>query len=155
MKILATVTLLCLTIQQPEKTEELQWYTLEEVQQLMENEPKKVFVDVVADWCKWCKVMDAQTFTDERVRAYMNEHFHMVKLNAEQQSSISFKNKEYRHVPNGKRGVHELAVELLNGQMSYPSYVVLNAKLDRTGTFKGYKDPSNFIAAVKAASVPS
>ena len=41
--------------------DELQWYTLEEAQLLMKSEPRKVFVDVVAEWCK---VMEKETFTD-------------------------------------------------------------------------------------------
>lgn len=73
--------------QQPDT---LKWYTLEEVQELMKSEPRKVFVDVVADWCKWCRVMEQETFTDKAVIAYINEHYYAVRMDYESEDPIDF-----------------------------------------------------------------
>src|SRR4051812_22903851 len=49
---------------------------------------KKVFIDVYTQWCGWCKRMDASTFEDPSVVAYMNTHFYPVKLDAEVKDTI-------------------------------------------------------------------
>lgn len=40
------------------------------------------------------------------------------------------KDKEYKHVKNGAKGYHELAIHFLQGQMSYPSMVFLDEDLN-------------------------
>lgn len=75
----------------------LQWYTLEEVQELMKSEPRKVFVDVVADWCKWCKVMEKETFTDKAVIAYINENYYAVRMDYENLESINFQGETFTY----------------------------------------------------------
>jgi len=71
-------------------TTEIKWYTLEEALEAQEKNDKKIFIDMYTDWCKWCKVMDQKTFTDQAVIQYMNENFYAVKFNAEQKEAINF-----------------------------------------------------------------
>ena len=73
-----------------QEPESLKWYTLEEAQELMKSEPRKIFVDVVADWCKWCKVMEKETFTDKAVIAYINENYYAVRMDYESLESVDF-----------------------------------------------------------------
>jgi len=47
------------------------------------NENKLVFVDVYADWCMPCKMMDRDVFTDPALGRFMNENFISVKIDAE------------------------------------------------------------------------
>jgi len=75
----------------------------------------------------------------------MNENFYAVKFNAEQQEPITFKGKEYEFMPGGRRGIHRLAYTLLDRQASYPSFVVLDAGLNRQNIIKGYKAPEPFL----------
>lgn len=82
-------------IQASQEPEALKWYTLEEVQELMKSEPRKVFVDVVADWCKWCKVMEKETFTDKGVIAYINENYYAVRMDYESLESIDFLGEKF------------------------------------------------------------
>jgi thioredoxin-related protein len=46
--------------------------------------------------------------------------------------------------PNGKRATHKLAVELLGGKMSYPSYVFLNEKGQKLTVVAGYQKAVDF-----------
>jgi len=73
-----------------QEPEALKWYTLEEVQELMKTEPRKVFIDIVADWCKWCKVMEKETFTDKAVVTYINNHYYAVRMDYESLESLDF-----------------------------------------------------------------
>lgn len=51
-----------------------------------------VFVDVYADWCVPCKVMDKTTFRDSAVVAKLNRYFYASKLNAESDTLIECNN---------------------------------------------------------------
>ena len=67
------------------------WVSIEEAQILMKKEPMKIFIDFYTDWCGWCKRMDAQTFANPIIAAYLNKHFYAVKIDAEQSEPITFK----------------------------------------------------------------
>ena len=43
-------------------------------------EHKYIFVDGFTEWCYWCKVLDKNTFSDEKVAEFMNSHFICLKL---------------------------------------------------------------------------
>jgi thioredoxin-related protein len=124
----------------------------QDVVELNKQNPKKVFVDVYTDWCGWCKRMDATTFTDPDVVAYMNEHFYAVRMDAEMKEQISFNNQEFKYVTAGQRGVHTLAYSLLEGKMSYPSFVTLNEDFNRIAISPGYKRPEQLIKELKYAA---
>lgn len=119
----------------------IEWLSWGEAMDKMATEPKKIFIDVYTDWCGWCKRMDASTFTDPAVIQLMNEHFYAVKLDAEQEESIEYDNHTFVYRPDaGRRGVHELAYALLDGKMSYPSFVYLDEVRQRISISPGYKD---------------
>ena len=71
----------------------IHWISLEEAQEKMKSEPKKVYIDLYTDWCGWCKVMDKKTFSHKQVIDFMNTHFYCVRLHAETKDSILFKSK--------------------------------------------------------------
>lgn len=129
--------------------ETITWNTLEGVTQKVKTSPKKVIVDVYTDWCKWCKVMDDQTFSDSRVVSYVNQNFHMVKLNAEQKSNIQFRGDEYTYVQSGRRGYNQVAVELLKGKLSFPSLVILDTELNTVSVVPGFQTPEKLLEILK------
>ena len=97
------------------------------------------------DWCGWCKRMDATTFVDPVIVEYMNKHFYNVKMDAEQKDTIVIDGKSFVNTnPEGKRSSHQLAVELLQGKMSYPSFVFLNEKSQLLTVVAGYQTAQNF-----------
>ena len=126
--------------------QEIKWMSWEEAMEANKKSPKKIFVDVYTDWCGWCKVMDKNTFSDSTVVAYMNTNFYNVKLNAEQKKDIVWNNTTFKYRPEYKS--HDMAISLLDGQMSYPSYVVLDEKIGRLKIMKGYMEKSPFLEAL-------
>ena len=62
--------------------------TWQEAFEKAKKENKHVFVDSYTDWCYWCKVMDKETFTDEKIAAYLNEEFVPIKVNMEKDFGI-------------------------------------------------------------------
>lgn len=120
--------------------EKINWMTWEEAVVAMEKEPRKLFVDVYTDWCGWCKVMDQKTFSKASVVEYMNQNYYAVKLDAEQKEDIQFAGKTFKYVPSGRRGYHELAANLLQGNMSYPTVVYLNENIQLLSISPGFKE---------------
>lgn len=123
---------------------EINWMTWEQAQAANAKSPRKFVVDVYTDWCGWCKRMDATTFHDPNIVAYVNKNYYAVKFNAERNEVIKFDGKDYKFVDNGGRGYHELAYQLLQGQFSYPTTVYLNEKLELLSPVPGYLDPKSF-----------
>ena len=127
------------------KGERIQWYSFEDAYQLNKKKQKKIFIDVYTDWCGWCKKMDATTFTDPVIAEYMSKHFYCVKLNAERRDTVIIDGVTFTNSnPENKRSTHQLAVELLKGKMSYPSYVFLNEKSQWLTVVPGYQPPKEF-----------
>lgn len=120
----------------------IEWLSWDEAMTRMDEQPKKIFIDVYTDWCGWCKRMDASTFKDPAVVKLMNEHFYAVKFDAEQKEDIQYDGHTLKFIPNGRRGYHELAYALLDGKLSYPSFVYLAEDQSRLTISPGYKDAS-------------
>jgi thioredoxin-related protein len=128
-----------------QKTDKLKWYSFEEAFQLNKKKPKKVLVDIYTDWCGWCKKMDAETFTNPTIVDYLAKNYYCVKLNAERKDTIIIDGVTFVNPnPEGKRSTHQLAVDLLKGQMSYPSYVFLNEKSEWLTVVPGYHPAKEF-----------
>jgi thioredoxin-related protein len=121
-----------------ENDKEIHWLTLDEVQVKMKEAPKKVYMDIYTDWCGWCKVMERKTFTNDGVIKYMNEKYYAVRFNAEQQEQIRFMGKMYDFKPQYK--ANELAVELMHGQMSYPTSMLFEENFLNAQPVPGYQD---------------
>jgi thioredoxin-related protein len=56
-------------------------------------EKKYIIVDVYADWCGWCKKMDATTFKDDEVSNFVNSNMVALKLNSDVGDGVEFARK--------------------------------------------------------------
>ncbi|MBL7828691.1 MAG: DUF255 domain-containing protein [Saprospiraceae bacterium] len=137
-----------------QNTSAIKWITWEEAVKLNQTTPKKMLVDVYTDWCGWCKKMDKSTFVDPMIVKYVSDNFYAVKFNAEQRADIQFSTETFKFVANdnGRGGVHQLAVALLDGKMGYPSIVYLNEKFERIMISPGFKEPADIIKELKFAA---
>jgi thioredoxin-related protein len=122
----------------------IKWLTWEEAMEKSETEQKKVVVDIYTQWCGWCKKMDKSTFMDEFIVEFVNENFYPVKFDAEFKNPITFKGKEYKYIKKGRRGFHELAVELTKGKLSFPTIVFLDEEFQVLQPIPGFQDNERF-----------
>ena len=127
------------------KDGELNWIDMKTAATISNTEKKMYFVDVYTDWCGWCKVMDRKTFTDPKVIQALSEKYHVVKFDAEQQEPISFNGQTYEWQAAGRSGVNMLAFALLQGQLSYPSYVFLDADRKPFKIARGFMPADQFL----------
>lgn len=148
MKLIYTLVIsLMIGALQQIQAQEINWMSWNEAVALQNSEenPKKMFIDVYTDWCKWCKVMDQNTFQNPKVATYMNENFYMVKFDAEGKDSITYDGKVFKFVSNGRSGYHELALALLQGKLSYPTVVFLDEQQKMLTPLTGYQEVDPFL----------
>ncbi|MEH0155822.1 thioredoxin fold domain-containing protein [Limibacter armeniacum] len=114
--------------------ETIEWLTLEEAMKRSEEQHKPVFVDVLTDWCGWCKHMDKNTFQSPRVMEYVANNYLAVRLNPEEKGTVTYKKE--------KMTKRQFARKF--GVNSYPTILLLDAK--KAGQAKiGYKEAEDFI----------
>lgn len=122
--------------------EGVKWYSFEEALEMNKKKPKKLFVDLYTDWCGWCKKMDKETFTDPVIAQFLNENFYPIKFDAESAEPVVVNGTEFVNPnPDKRRSSHQLAVALLSGKMSYPSFAFLDDEVKLITVLPGYNTP--------------
>jgi len=87
------------------------------------DENKPILVDFYRDWCGWCKKLDAETYGNETVAAFLNESFICLKVDAEEHVDLA---EEYDVV-------------------GYPTILFLSPDGEEIGRIAGYKPPDKFL----------
>lgn len=131
----------------PVKKEKVNWLTLAELAAAYQNNPKPIIVDVYTNWCGWCKVMDKETYGNDKVAAYINQNYYAVKFNAESRDSVVMGAKKYGY--NTAYKANELAVYLLYGRMGYPTTVLLSGVEAQPAPLSGFLKPAQLEAPLK------
>ena len=116
-------------------------------QRASDSVKKKVFIDLYTNWCGWCKRMDATTFSDPVIVNYIKNNYYTVKFDGETKDTIVFNNHNFynsdpsfkKSNPNSRGKAHWFAHSILDGKLSYPSYVLLDENLIRLMVYQGYK----------------
>jgi thioredoxin-related protein len=67
----------------------IHWYDYEEGTALMRREGKKGYLNFFAEWCKYCKTMDEQTFSNAEVIAYLNRNFVAMKVDSDKDTKTA------------------------------------------------------------------
>lgn len=154
MKIFSLSTLIfCLFFSGTHTTNSIKWMTVEQAMIATKTHPKKILIDVYTDWCSWCKKMDQTTFVEQEIIAELEKNFYCVKLDAEYKDTILFGGKAFINPsPATNRSKHEFAAALLQGQMSFPSYVFMDELGRGITLIKGYQPKETFIKYLKYIS---
>ena len=74
----------------------LQWNTdLNSALKESQKSNKLVFIDFYADWCGYCKELNKETFTDQKVKEKFAQKYVLVKINGDLYPDITSKYKVY------------------------------------------------------------
>ena len=88
------------------------WYAWsEEAFERAKRENKPIFLSVGYSTCHWCHVMERESFEDEEIAAYLNQHFIAIKVDREERPDID--------------SVYMTAVNILTGRGGWPMTVIM------------------------------
>ncbi len=129
----------------------IKWISFKEALELnKKGNKRKIITDVFTSWCGWCTRMDATTFADSAIVDYVNKHFWAVKMDAEMKDSVTIDSITYiNQRPNANRSAHDLAIKLLQGQMSYPSYAFTDENNKTISIVPGYFKKDDFMLVLR------
>ena len=157
MKKLAYVLLILVLVSfkpiTKDETAKINWVTIEEAIELQKTAPKKIFMDVYTNWCGPCKMLDKNTFQNEDVANYVNEHYYAVKFNAEGSTAVTYKDKTFGNPnydaskANRRNSAHEFSRFLKVN--AYPTMVFFDEEANYITPISGYLKPQQLEVYLK------
>ncbi len=88
------------------------WYAWSpEVFKEAERLDRPILLDIGAAWCHWCHVIDRESYDNEEIAKFINDHFVAVKVDRDERPDIDSR--------------YQLAVNALTGQGGWPLTVFL------------------------------
>src|SRR6185295_11266938 len=83
------------------------WYPWgDEAFEKAKKEDKPIFLSIGYSTCHWCHVMERESFEDEEVAKYLNEHFVSIKVDREERPDVD--------------AIYMAAVQAMGGQGGWP-----------------------------------
>lgn len=118
-------------------------YSINEALELQKKKPKKMLINIYADFCNTCMVMNKTTFTDTLVADYIDKNFYLVNFNAESNDTVVFNNEKFfKQIVNGYP-LNTFSFKVTNGRFTFPAVAILDEKLNTIDVLNSYYHPKH------------
>jgi uncharacterized protein len=87
------------------------------------REGKYILLDGAAEWCHWCHVMDATTYTDPEVGKLLKEKFIAIRVDIDERPDIAERYGEY----------------------GWPATILFTPAAEEIGKYRGYMPPAELL----------
>jgi thioredoxin-related protein len=142
--LLTTLTLTICTFFAPLHAQEsINWQQIQQAETLAKKLHRKVVIEIYTQWSEGFKELERGVMGQPQIVKYLNDNFVSIKFDAESKEEVSFQDRNYKFVTQSGVGFHELAAELLRGQMAYPTFVFLDENGNLIQTIQ-YRSPEQF-----------
>lgn len=124
------------------------WKSLDEMQELQKQEPRKVLIDVSYNYRNTCTVQNLTTYNNPKIAEYLNKKYYCVTINAQTKDTLKFKGVTYIN-ENQQHGIHQMPIAMLQGKMQFPAFLILDENLNLLDRIQMYLPPQKFEAVMK------
>ena len=115
------------------------WYSWgPEAFEAARRQDKPIFMSIGYSTCYWCHVMERESFEDEEVAAYMNEHFIAIKVDREERPNVD--------------AIYMAAVQSLVGRGGWPMSMFLEPQSLKPFNGGTYFRKPQFLAILRQVS---
>ncbi len=112
------------------------WTTFNEGIELAAKTGKPAIIDFYTSWCKWCKVMEKETFSNTEVKGILEKEFITIRIDAENRTDkLEYNGKVYTPA----QLTRHFAVR------GFPSLAYLESDGDKIMVIPGFKKPKEFL----------
>jgi uncharacterized protein YyaL (SSP411 family) len=109
--------------------QEIKWNKMgPEVFEKAKSENKVILLNLEANWCHWCHVMEDETYSNTAVKAYIDLHFIAVKADQDRNPDLSIRYKNY----------------------GWPATIFINGSGEDVVKRAGFIRPENFLNLLQA-----
>lgn len=119
----------------------VKFYTVKEVETLQKKKPKKILVNISANFCNTGRVMERTTFSDTSIANYINKNYYVVNFNAEQADTITLNNQKYYKTLINNYPLHNISLKFTNNRLSLPALCILNDDFTTLEVLNFYQSP--------------
>jgi len=136
------------------QTEEaVHWLSFEQLNTVLKEHPKKVFIDFYADWCTPCIKMQKEVFTKKAIIKALNKNYYAVKMNVETTDTIRFGDQVFTNERVKRRNpIHQiplLMAQQKNKQFSLPALVFLDENFKAQARYFQYLNVNQLLQILK------
>ena len=101
---------------------------------------RPIVIDFYTSWCRWCKVMERETFSDPKVSDFLEKNFVAIRVNAESRTEqLRYQGKTYTPVQLVRKF----------GLTAYPSLAYLESDGKLIAVVRGFKTSEVFLPTLK------
>jgi len=128
-------------------SQNLQIYTLDQVEKLQQMEERPAMVFVSSSWCTYCKKMKQTIFKDKEVINLLNNKYYLVFIEADAKDPLFFKNKKYEFKPKGIHVGYNQILNILfeNEQIAFPAILIFDSSWERLLILKSALNKKAFL----------
>lgn len=126
-----------------EEGSKINWVDITEIDSLMKENPKPIFIDVRADWCGMCAKMDKTTLKSENVIKRLNDNFYAVHFDFHDKRTFTFNGEKYSETSSGGKKFSSFSKYL--EATGLPTLVFFDTNFKIIDTKQGYYKENQFI----------
>lgn len=117
-------------------------FAIQDIDSLMQEQPKPILILLSTDWCKYCQMQKKQL---EKNKDFLkqSDDFYYVIFNAEQKEPIVFQSQLFSYRAIGQSsGIHELAIALNGSEnIAFPTWILLDTNYEVLLRYGGVISP--------------